>query len=367
VREETPAFYVLEQEFSVGERSWKRRGVFGLVRLPEGDGGHVLSHEGTLPEAKADRLRLMQSCRAVTSPIMLMAEDSKRELLRLLAGVSGEPEAVAEDEDGVVNRVWIVRDSAAMAALSGAIGDGPLYIADGHHRFETACTYRDEMRMACPEAPSEAGFNHVLALVTSAEDDGLRIFPTHRLIAGLDGTGAEGLRACMEQYFDVEETPLADREMVDLGWLDSADPARPVFGAYGGGHLFHLSEKEESVTESNRVVDRLDVNVLHRRLVEPTLAGVARGADSDGRVSHDSEAAGPTKRRARLAYATDAQQAMRAVDRGDYDFAFFLRPTRVSDVIAAAKAGERMPGKSTYFYPKIPAGLVVSDASEEPI
>lgn len=367
-REGVPALYLLEQQFSVGKRSWKRRGVFGLVRLPEPERNYVLAHEGTLPEAKADRLLLMRACGAVTSPVMLMSEDPEGALLALLGRIGGEADAVAEDEDGVVSRLWVVRDSTLMAEMSGTIGPGPLYIADGHHRFETACTYRDHMRTMYPEAPAEAGFNHVLAFVNSARDDGLRIFPTHRLVWGLDQAGLERLRGCMERYFAVEETaPAPPEKAADLSWLEEADPERPVFGAYGGGRLYQLAAKDDAALASERVVDRLDVSVLHRRLIDPTLAGTGCDMNSDGRVSHDSEAAGPTRRGARLTYATDAAQAVRAVDRGDYDFAFFLRPTRVSEVMAAARAGERMPGKSTYFYPKIPAGLVLSDASEEPI
>jgi hypothetical protein len=121
------------------------------------------------------------------------------------------------------------------------------------------------------------------------------------------------------------------------------------------------------VPASASVVERLDVSILHRRLVDPALASTGCPAEVGGRVSHDSDAAGPAARGPRLTYTTDAAQAIAAVDRGDYDVAFFLRPTRVADVIAAARAGERMPGKSTYFYPKVPAGLVLSDASEEPV
>ena len=367
-REEGPALYLLEQEFSVGARSWKRRGVLGLVRLPGRGRDYVLAHEGTLTEAKADRLLLMRACRAMTSPLMLMSEDSEGALLARLEELGGEPDQVAADDNGVVNRLWVIRDGKITGPISKTIGPGPLYIADGHHRFETACTYRDDMRATYPEAPAEAGFNHALALVNSGRDEGLRIFPTHRLIWGLDQAGAKRLRSCMEQYFEVKETPVVDpEETVDWSWLEGADPGRPAFGAYGGGHLYQLVGKNDAVPESERVVDRLDVSVLHRRMIDPTLAGIGCALDSNGRVSHDSEAAGPTRRGARLTYATDAGQAMRAVDRGDYDFAFFLRPTRVSEVMAAARAGERMPGKSTYFYPKIPAGLVLSDASEEPI
>ncbi len=364
VRENMPAMYLLEQEFSVGGRHWRRRGIFGAVRLPEPGQRYVLSHEGTLAGPKADRLNLMRACRAMTSPIMLMAEDGDGRLMGLLNSMNASPDAHARESDGVVDRLWVVSDEAAVEAVSGAIGRGPLYIADGHHRFETACTYRDEMRGLYPDAPTDAGFSHGLVLVNSARDEGLRIFPTHRLISGLDGRAKQELRQRMNQSFEVLERAVRSPEAVDLTWLDEPGLKTHVFGVYlGGGRLFRLTG--QAATAAGSVVESLDVAVLHRTLVDPVLAGL--GCASQERISHDSDAARPTAEGPRLTYTTDAAQAVAAVDRGDYDAAFFLRPTRVEEVIAAARAGERMPGKSTYFYPKIPAGLIVSNASEEPV
>ncbi|MFB3881193.1 MAG: DUF1015 domain-containing protein [Armatimonadota bacterium] len=369
-RETHPCFYLLTQEFSIGGRQWVRRGVFGLVRLPEEGERFVLSHEGTLAGPKADRLKLMRACKAMTSPIMLMLEDRERRLLELLRGgldlhVGG---MTAVDDDGVTHRISSLTDPVALKQLGEAVGTGPLYIADGHHRFETAVAYRDEMRARYPKAPPTAGFNYALALVNSAQDDGLRIFPTHRLIAGLDERAMRELRQCMEEWFEVEERPVRSQGAVDLSWLEGTRSDDHVLGAYlRQSGLLRLVAKRKALPRSGGVVERLDVSILHRLLVDPALAGSGCSPDSEGRVSHDSHAAGPAARGPRLTYTTDATEAVAAVDRGDYDVAFFLRPTRVADVIAAARGGERMPGKSTYFYPKIPAGLVVSDASEEPI
>jgi uncharacterized protein (DUF1015 family) len=357
----------LEQQFTAAGRSWRRRGVFGLVRLPDRDRSYVLCHEGTLAEPKADRLKLMRACGAMTSPVMLITEDESGRLMRLLENAGNPPDAHARESDGVVDRLWLVRGSAAAEAFSAAIGGGPLYIADGHHRFETALTYQDEMRALFPEAPPTAGFNHALVLISSAQEAGLRIFPTHRLISGLDEPSMRALRQSMEQHFEVDERPLSPSgEAVDLTWLDEPGPAAHVLGAYtGNAHLFRLIARP-GAEPGGGVVDHLDVSILHRRLIDPGLARVG-AAPGQGRISHDSDAAGPATRGPRLTYTTDAAQAVAAVDRGDYDVAFFLRPTRVAEVIAAARAGQCMPGKSTYFYPKIPAGLVISDASEEPI
>jgi uncharacterized protein (DUF1015 family) len=372
LREEHPALYLLTQEFNTGGRRWRRPGLFGLVRLPEEGERYVLSHEGTLAEPKADRLKLMRACRAMTSPIMLMLEDQDHKLLDLLRRgleVGARGGGWALDDDGVRHEVSDITDPTVLKHLQEAVGAGPLYIADGHHRFETAVAYRDEMRARYPDAPATAGFNYALALVNSAQDDGLRIFPTHRLISGLDREAMRDLRQCMEQWFEVEERPLPQsNEALDLTWLEEAELDTHAFGAYlGQSGLLRLAARRKALPTSASVVGRLDVSILHRLLVDPALAGSGCSLDAEGGVSHDSHAAGPAARGPRLTYTTDSAEAVAAVDRGDYDVAFFLRPTRVADVIAAARAGERMPGKSTYFHPKIPAGLVVSDASEEPI
>jgi uncharacterized protein (DUF1015 family) len=370
MREQAPALYLLEQEFTLAGRTWRRRGLFGLVRLPEKGRNYVLSHEGTLAEPKADRLMLMRACRAMTSPVMLMSEDPDGALMQLMQHVHLRPEATAEDGNGALNRLWVLREPSSIERFRATIGGGPLYIADGHHRFETALVYRDEMRRLHPGAPASAGFNHALALVNSAQDEGLRIFPTHRLISGLNGNAKAALWNCVERYFEVESRPSADlNDIGGVAWLEASGPGRPVFAAYSGdGRLHLLVGKQEALPASvGSVVERLDVSVLHNRVIDPTLAGTGCALGAGGQISHDSHVSGPTGRGLRLTYTTDARQAMAAVDRGDYDIAFLLRPTRVAEVMAAARAGERMPGKSTYFYPKIPAGLVVSDASEEPV
>jgi uncharacterized protein (DUF1015 family) len=368
-RDESAAFYLLEQEFKLADHVWRRRGVFVLVRLPQEGENYVLPHEGTLREPKADRLDLMRSCQAATSPILAMCEDRDGSLLDLLQNVRGTPEGVAEDPTGVVHRVCLLQDTQAIDAICAAIGPGPLFIADGHHRFDTAVSYRDEMRRNSTRASPDAAYNYGLALVTSVRDEALRILPTHRLISGLDEDSKEAVRCRMGEHFEVHRFPLPNPAALGRQpWLEGMSAERHVFGAYcGDSHYYVLTARDETLHDSKSIVDRLDVSILHRHLVDPVLLGMGKEPDSDGRVSHDSDALEISGRRARLTYVTDERQAVAAVDRGDYDFAFFLRPTQVGDLLAAARAGERMPGKSTYFYPKVPAGIVISDASTEPI
>jgi uncharacterized protein (DUF1015 family) len=368
-RDSRPAFYLLEQQFRAGGRTLRRRGVFGLVRLPEADEAYVLPHEGTLAAPKADRLRLMRACQAMTSPILVIHEDEDQELIGLMTGVAREPDATAKDSAGAIHRVWRLRDPKTAEAICAAVGPGPLFIADGHHRFETAIAYREEMRQLNPNAAPDAGFNYALALVTSAQDEGLEIFPTHRLVSCPGEEAQQRVSSLMREYFEVHEWPLPDPAALGRQpWLEGVAPDRHVFGAYcGNGKYYVLIARDDVLPGHRSVVDHLDVSVLHQYLVDPILAGSGLAPDADGRVSHDSASMVLDCPGARLMYVTDERQAIAAVERGDYQFSFFLRPTRVADVMAAARAGERMPGKSTYFYPKVPAGIVISDASAEPL
>ena len=349
-REPERAFYLLEQQFALGGRTWRRRGVLGLVRLPERGQAGVLSHEGTLPAPKADRLALMRACRAMTSPILSMVEDDGALLLRTLWNLASNCDATARDGDGVLHRLQVIQEPDALEAIRDAVGAGPVFIADGHHRFETAIAYRDEMRQAHPDAPKDAGFNHALMLITSARDEAVKILPTHRLISGLGEAGVREMMSRIRDSCEVHEWPLPDPTALgSQPWLEGMSPERHAFGAYcGDGKYYVLILRDEVLPKPERVADALDVTVLHRHLIEPVVDQV--GAQ-----------------RVHLSYVVHEEEAIQAVARGECDFALFLRPTRVSDVLAAARAGERMPGKSTYFYPKVPAGLVVSDASEAPI
>ncbi len=346
VREEAPALYVVETEFALAGRTWRRRGVFALVRIPEEGEDYVLAHEATFSGPKADRFQLMTATQAMISPVLAMCEDAEAEVLDALQTGDWPPDAEGVDHTGVRHRLWIARDESLINAVCSAVGPGPIYILDGHHRFETARAYRDAMRRACPTAPGTAGFNFALVLLVSARDEGMRILPSHRLVSGLGREGVEWITARMNEYFHVHPRPRPDWDRVGDLLQEESAWGRHVFASYcADGSFTILAAKEELLPVSDSPVDQLDVTVLHRELLD-------LAADL-----------GDVK----ITYAADPRAAAEAVSRGECDFAFFLRPTTVGQVIAVARAGELMPHKSTYFYPKAPAGLVISDASPEPI
>jgi uncharacterized protein (DUF1015 family) len=361
VREERPALYLVEAEFAAGGRPWRRRGVFAAVRLPEEGEHYVLPHEDTFASPKEDRFRLMQATQAMISPVLAMHEDPRRELLRLLSSVTTAPDAEGVGAERVTYRLWVVTDESLVDAICAEIGPGPLYIADGHHRFETARLHRSGMRARHPDAPPDASFNYALMHVLSAQDEALRVLPVHRLVSGLELEGVAWLKERMVELFEVHprSVPAAWEELEAELLTGSVLPHRHVYLAYcADGTFVMLVARDELLPPAVTPADRLDVTVLHRALFDPIIAW----------DPHVLPLAGGDRRGApTIAYSAELREAAGRVARGECECGFFLRAPRVSQVMEVARAGERMPHKSTYFYPKAPAGLVISSASPDPL
>lgn len=346
VREEAPALYLVETEFVLHSRTWRRRGVFALVRLPEEGERYVLGHEATFAGPKADRLQLMAATQAMISPVLAMCEDAEGAMLRALHTVDRPPEAEGVDHEGVRHRLWVVQEASFLAAVGAAVGAGPLFILDGHHRFETALAHRNRMRRRHPEAPKEAGFNFGLMQILSAQDEAMQALPPHRVVSGLGAEGVEWTFSRLAESFHLQPRPAPKWEQIEELLQSERARGRHVFAYYcADGSFAVLVAKEELLAPGASPVDRLDVTILHRALLDL--------------LSAREEVA--------ISYVVDPAEAAARVARGEADFVFFLRSPRVSEVIAVARAGGRMPHKSTYFYPKAAAGLVISDASPEPI
>jgi uncharacterized protein (DUF1015 family) len=358
-REERPALYLVEAEFAAGGRTWRRRGVFAAVRLPEEGEHYVLPHEDTFASPKEDRFRLMQATQAMISPVLAMHEDARRELLRLLSSVTTPPDAEGVGPDGVTYRLWVLADESLVNAVCAEIGSGPLYIADGHHRFETARLHRDAMRARYPDAPPDASFNYALMHVLSAQDEALKVLPVHRLVSGLELEGVAWLKERMVELFEIHprSLPAAWEELEAELLTESVLPHRHVFLAYcADGTFVMLVARDELLPPAATPVDRLDVTVLHRALFDPIIAW-------DPHVL--PLAPGDQRGTPAITYSAAVREAAERVARGECECGFLLRAPRVSQVMEVAQAGQRMPHKSTYFYPKAPAGLVISCASPD--
>lgn len=357
IREEQPALYVVEHSFPYQDTVKKRLSLLARVRIEELDNrGNILPHEKTTREPAVDRLNLLRACRANISPIMGLVRTRKGEMVKLLRGLTrGIPDFSATDSYGVNYRVWVMIEREALEKMSQLCADRVIYIADGHHRYETALRYRDEQRAARKHTGEEA-FNFVMMSLMDSHDPGLVMLPTHRLVKGLEPANLAQLEQMLSPYFSTDSLlsslpTLSETIQSWLHTLETAGKRGNVLGLYG------LHEKKLCLLRLRRNADlqkvippeelslwkKLDVALLQQIVLRD-----AMGIDTlEKEAKH-------------LEFTRDALEAVSKVDSGAYQMAFLINPTRVSTVLEAADYGKRLPQKSTYFHPKTPAGLVIN-------
>jgi uncharacterized protein (DUF1015 family) len=340
VHEEEEAVWVLRQDYAAPDGARRTRtGFFARVRVEEYGAGRIRPHERTHPGPKEDRLKLTRATRANLSPIFTLFPDRYGAAERAMSQVAAaQPFAAATEPDGTVNRLWRSSDPDVIAELQMALVDAELLIADGHHRYETARVYADEVG-------GDGEQRYVLMLLCSLSDPGLLVFPTHRLLGGLkdDRTKQEAIRAVLLRDFEVEELAAP----TDLE--PSGEDGRVAFGYMDSFHRrpYRVTLRDQSIAD--RALDRMPAP--YRRLDTAVLeALVLRGAlgMSEDDISHLRG----------LRYSNRLADAIEQVESGAADAGFFLRAMPVEQVREVAATGESMPPKSTYFFPKVPTGLV---------
>jgi uncharacterized protein (DUF1015 family) len=340
VHEEEPAVWVLRQDYAAPDGTRRTRtGFFARVRVEEYGAGRIRPHERTHPGPKEDRLRLTRATRANLSPIFTLFPDPHDAAERAMAHVAAaQPFAAATEPDGTVNGLWRSSDPDVIAELQMALVDAELLIADGHHRYETARVYADEVG-------GDGDHRYVLMLLCSLSDPGLLVFPTHRLLGGLkdDRAKQEAIRDTLLRDFDVEELA-APTELEPSG-----EDGRVAFGYMDSFHRrpYRVTLRDQSIAD--HVLERMPAP--YRRLDTAVLeALVLRGAlgMSEDDISHLRG----------LRYSNRLADAIEQVESGAADAGFFLGATPVEQVREVAATGESMPPKSTYFFPKVPTGLV---------
>ncbi|HSZ12867.1 MAG TPA: DUF1015 domain-containing protein [Solirubrobacteraceae bacterium] len=314
-----------------------RRGFFCRVRIEDYGAGRVRPHERTHPGPKEDRLRLTRATRANVSPIFSLYSDPADAAWRALSPTTDQqpPWADVTDADGTVHRLWRVADPEAIAAVQAATRDAELLIADGHHRYETMQAYAQEVG-------GDGEHRYILMCLVALEDPGLTVFPTHRLIGGLDDAQREGLDQALERDFEiVEVTP------EEIAPPDGEGPLQMGFFDGRTGRALRLTIKDQAIADAalpgrSEAYRHLDTGVLETLILKNALGY------SDEDIAHFNG----------LFYARDTAEALEMVRSGDYDAAFVMRPTPVGQVRDVAAAGENMPPKSTYFFPKLLTGLL---------
>ncbi|TAN39955.1 MAG: DUF1015 domain-containing protein [Nitrospirae bacterium] len=328
VQSPEPCFYSCEVDYSIDGQSRRLRGFLGLVRLEELGKGTVYPHECTHSKPKKDRLDIMRYCEGNVSPIFSLYNSPQKKTSGILDSVNkAKPYLEATDPDGSVHRLWQICDKTAIAAITAELRDKAIFIADGHHRYETALEYQRQQQAA--EGPSDTPrpYDYVLMFLANMSDEGLTILPTHRLVKKVPGNALDLLAA----DFDIDEVK---------GCCEISDVIfgkRDVFGFYKGGNVWYkLSYKGQGVDGVEPALKYLDVTVLHELIFSKLLK-------VEG-----------------IAYEMDVDRCLQLVKDQAYQAAFFLNPTQVGDVERVALASLRMPPKSTYFYPKLMTGMVLN-------
>jgi uncharacterized protein (DUF1015 family) len=349
-REPAPALYVYEQQFVWAGQSHTRRGFIAAVRLEPIEARVVLPHEHTLSGPKEDRRKLMAETRAQISQVFGLYRDAEGTAeAELGAATAGAPALDATTPDGVRHRLWVTTDAARGARLAAVLRDKQILIADGHHRYETMVSLRDQLR-APGAAPGSDPADYGAMFLARAEDPGLLVLPTHRLIRNLPGFEVAGLLAGAAPAFEVTHGEEATPQEIE------ARLQREAAAGPGGRVVFALRVPGDAGTTwlaLKPIVDlsalgppalrSLDVTVLHSVLLAPLL-GI--DADAMARQSH-------------LDYTHDTAEALRRIDSGEAQVAFLMNATKVHQVLDACEAGFVLPQKSTYFQPKLATGLVM--------
>lgn len=343
-----PSIYVYEMEFTANGVKNKLKGFVSLVKLEEFSKGIILPHEETLSKAKADRFNLMSETYCNFSQIYSLYMDEDHSVYSLVDGCSqGSPDMCVTDGDGTVHRMWCVSDEKVISAVSAAFEKKKLYIADGHHRYETALNFHKHLVEEGKAVDGDLS-SYISMMLVDMENPGLVVFPTHRIVRDLDKFEPEKLLAECRTYFTVAEAPTQERMNAVL--KKQYDDGKKAFALYlGSGKCYIMVLDDENAVkallpEKSDAYCGLDVSVLHNLVLERIF-----GIDKENMANQKN-----------LTYTRSLDEALEAVDIGNADCAFILNPTKVCEIRDVALANEKMPQKSTYFYPKLTTGLVMN-------
>ena len=359
VRDDLPSIYYYQQEFTLKREQRKtRKGFIVLVKLEDFSSGVVLPHEKTMTGPKADRLKLMESCNANLSPIFSLYSDPEKKIDRIVQ----ERQPVSPfidffDDKKTRHQLWKIHDKEIIDKITSAIKELPLFIADGHHRYETALNYAIQMRGKNRSFNGNEAYNYVMMYLSNMDDDGLVILPTHRLLYNLNDFNPDLFYKKAEEYFYVEDFVFnVNNELAIRGELftelEKRGQTQHTFGMYlkDANYYSLLTIKNEDLLNS-RVMDKitpvlrgLDVNILQVFILNGILGISDQNMENQKNVD----------------FIEDGDEAIELVRKDKYQMVFLMNPTRVKQVNEAACARVRMPQKSTFFYPKLPSGLVIN-------
>jgi len=348
-RDKEPSMYIYQQVFNVAGNNITRTGFICLLKLEEFNLGSVLPHEKTLSAPKEDRFKLMNECKANLSQIFGLYQDTNHTIFQMLKKhTSDSPIIDVTDTKGEGHKLWAVSDKDDMNTIVNAIQNEKVFIADGHHRYETALNYKKQMVGKNKNHTGDEPYNFIMMYLCAMNDSGLVVFPTHRLLKDLPEFDKSAFKQNLSAYFDVIRT-----DKKDLFEYMEKNIDKHVFGLYMGrgntskGEFYALKNKglkplvQENIPEAWR---ELDVAILHKVIIEKILG-----------ITEEE-----VKRQKNIKYVSDKEEAISCLDNENYQVVLFLNPTKLSQIEEISLKGEVMPQKSTYFYPKLLTGLVIN-------
>lgn len=352
-----PSIYVYQQEYELknGKKA-KRTGFIALVKLEDLETGQIRPHERTLSKPKQDRFNLLKSTKASFCQIFGLYADPKNQISTILSRIPpSQPEIEIIDSDSVVHSLWKIVNTQIIEEITKIMEDKTLYIADGHHRYETALKFQDEIRKSTLNYNGEELFNYVMMMLVDMNSQELTVLPIHRVLKNLKENDIKRLTKNLRAYFDIEtfefnnETEQNQRmRFFDL--LRSRGEKKHVFGMYSGNSKYYLlTLKNEQILDKvlkKQNVEkwkRLDVAILHSLIIDYLLHVKSTDTEIQAHIEH----------------IKDENEAIALVNSKQYQLAFFLNPTKVSQIKDISSQGAVLPQKSTFFYPKLLSGLVM--------
>ena len=343
-----PALYVYRQEFTnpADGRRYSRTGLFCALKLEPYSAGVVLPHEETRTKAKADRLNLMRSTQSNPEPIFGLYEDAEGLLLRALnQAVESTNPFLSATVDGDDHKVWRIGEAEAVASVQRFFKDRQVWIADGHHRYETGLTYRDERRAEDSSEPGSQDYDYLLIVLTAFTDPGIVVLPTHRLVKSVSPDRMDQLQLQLERYFNIE--PVTE-EALAVKMKANPDQGDHRFGVVTADGTWVLTLRDVTVMDAavedhSPAWKRLDVSILQTLILDRSLG-----------IPAATLATTPD-----IGYTRDWDEAFEKVKSGEYQIALLLNDPSSDEVRRVAAVGDKMPPKSTFFYPKLWSGLLL--------
>lgn len=359
VRDSKPAIYPLVQTFKTTEgNAVQRKGFIALCRLEEFEKKIVLPHEKTLSKAKEDRFKLFKATNSNFSQVFTLYSDPEKKIDTVVNPVHKTQPVIDVEFDGVRNQLWSITDESAIAKIATELQPKQVLIADGHHRYETGLAYRDFMKSHLPAGkagnPNHTGselYNYIMMFFTNLDDEGLVIFPTHRVLHSLPSYDGTTLVTPLQKDFDIQIYPTPQMMMEALKQQN-----RFAYGMVSkhSSKFFMMKLKNDSLIDTlvpenlPKEVKELDVVLLHSYIIRQLLG-----------VSQEAQ-----EKKLNIHYLQNVHDCVEKVASGTSQAAFLVNPTKIEQVRAVAKAGHTMPQKSTFFYPKLVSGLVLNKMSE---